>query len=60
MHDYAPIARILLRYGVGATVGLAQGEMLAADPDIVTVCAVALGALVEALYIIAKKKGWAT
>lgn len=58
--NYAPIARIILRYLVGAIVGLAQGNMLAADPDLVTVTALAIGAAVEAAYALAKRKGWTT
>lgn len=58
--DYAPIARIVLRYVIGAVVGMAQGDMLAADPDVVTVAALGIGAAVEALYVVAKRKGWAT
>jgi len=55
---YAPIARILIRYGVGAVIGLAQAEQLAADPDIVTFAALAVGAAVEGLYALAVRKGW--
>lgn len=58
--DYAPIARIVLRYVIGAVVGMAQGDMLAADPDVVTVAAIGIGAGVELAYAIAKRKGWAT
>lgn len=58
--NYAPFARIALRYGVGAVIGMAQAEALAADPDIVTAAALAIGAAVEAAYIWAKRKGWAT
>lgn len=58
--DYAPIARIVLRYVIGAVVGMAQGNMLAADPDLVTVVALGIGAGVELAYAIAKRKGWAT
>lgn len=58
--DYAPIARIVLRYVIGAVVGMAQGDMLAADPDLVTVVALGIGAGVELAYAIAKRKGWAT
>ncbi|OOY15059.1 hypothetical protein [Thioclava sp. DLFJ4-1] len=59
-NQYAPIARIALRYVIGGIIGAAQADMLAGDPDLVTVLAMAIGALVEALYAIAKKKGWAT
>lgn len=58
--NYAPIARIILRYVVGGVVGMAQGDMLAGDPDIVSVIALAIGAAVETAYVIAKRKGWAT
>lgn len=58
--NYAPIARILIRYGVGAVIGMAQAEKLAADADVVTVAALALGAAVEAVYAMAKRKGWTT
>ena len=55
--NYAPIIRIVLRYGAGAVVGLAQGEMLAGDPDVVSMLAVAVGGIVEAAYAWAKKRG---
>jgi hypothetical protein len=58
--QYAPIARIVLRYVIGGIIGAAHGDMLAADPDVVTVAALALGAAVEAAYALAKRKGWAT
>lgn len=58
--SYAPVARIVLRYGVGAVIGMAQGEMLAGDPDLVSALAVLLGAAVEGAYVWAKRKGWAT
>ncbi len=58
--NYTPYARILLRYGIGAVIGLAYGDKLAADPDVVTVVALLIGSCVEAAYLFAKKKGWAT
>lgn len=58
--SYAPIARIILRYIIGAVIGVAQAEQLAADPDVVTVVALGVGAAVEAAYAFAKRKGWAT
>ena len=58
--NYAPLARIAIRYGVGIFIGMAQAEVLAADPDVVTVVALAIGATVEAVYAIAKRRGWAT
>ncbi len=57
--SYAPIARIILRYVVGAVIGAAQAEAIVGDPDIVTIAALAVGALVEALYALAVKNGWA-
>jgi hypothetical protein len=57
---YAPLARIILRYLVGAVIGLAQADKLAADPDLVTVLALIIGAAIEAIYALAKRKGWAT
>ena len=56
----APIARILLRYGVGAVVGMKIGETLAGDPDVVLLLAAGIGAATEAAYAFAKKKGWTT
>lgn len=57
---WAPIARIILRYVVGAVIGMAQGEMLAADPDVVTLVALGIGVAVETAYTFAKRKGWTT
>lgn len=58
--DYAPIARIVIRYAVGLIVGADTAGILAADPDVITMAAVAIGGAVEVLYAIAKRKGWAT
>lgn len=55
------LARILLRYASGALVSygmLAQGTDLSLDPDMVLVLGVALGAIAEAFYAMAKKRGW--
>jgi len=60
MIEYTPIARIVLRYVVGAVIGAAQGGMLASDPDLVTIVAAGIGGLVEVAYVIAKRRGWAT
>lgn len=65
---YAPLVRILLRYGAGgiAAVAVASkispdlGERLAADPDLVMVLAGFLGAVIEGAYMRAKRKGGAT
>ncbi|MBZ4023740.1 hypothetical protein CKO11_14900 [Rhodobacter sp. TJ_12] len=56
--DYGPLARIAIRYGVGLIIGAAQAEVLAADKDVVTVAALAIGLVVETLYALAKKRGW--
>jgi hypothetical protein len=60
--DYAPIARIFLRYVLGgAFMGSDEiGQQLSMDPDLVMAATVAIGAVVEAAYAIAKRKGWAT
>lgn len=55
-----PIARIILRYGIGYLAGSQAGEALAMDPDAVLLLSLALGACVEFVYGIAKRKGWAT
>lgn len=59
---YAPLARIILRYLVGAAIMGSPmiGEQLAADADLVAVAAMLIGVGVEATYAIAKRKGWAT
>ena len=58
--DYAPIARIVLRYVIGAAfMGSDEiGAQLSADPDLVMTISVAVGAAVEGAYAFAKKKGW--
>ena len=58
--DFAPWARIALRYGIGYLAGSEIGNQLALDPDAVMIAALAFGAVVEAAYVIAKKRGWAT
>lgn len=58
--DWAPMARIVLRYIIGAIVGMDAGSTLAGDPDLVTIVALGIGAVVEVLYAFAKRRGWAT
>lgn len=58
--NYGPIARIVLRYGIGFFAGSSLGEQLSLDPDIVGLVALGMGAAVEAVYLWAKKRGWAT
>jgi hypothetical protein len=57
---YAPIARILIRYGVGVVLGADAASIMAGDPDLVSVVAAVIGVATEAVYAYAKKKGWAT
>ena len=58
--DFAPLARIVLRYGIGYLAGSGAGEALALDADAVNMLALAMAAAVEGLYAVAKRKGWAT
>lgn len=60
--DWAPWARIALRYVIGGVfMGSDEiGLQLAADPDMVAAAAVAVGAVVEIVYSVAKRFGWAT
>lgn len=55
---YGPVARIIIRYGVGIVLGAHAAEIAVGNPDIVTVVAGALGAANEAVYTVAKRKGW--
>ncbi len=56
---YAPLARIILRYLVGAgVIGSSQiGEQLAADPDLIMYVSLAIGAVVEWFYLRRNKAG---
>ena len=58
--DYAPLARIAVRYGVGLVLGANAADLIAGDPDIMALIAAGIGVAVEAVYVFAKKKGWAT
>ena len=58
--DFGPIARIILRYGIGYLAGSEVGDQLSLDPDLVLGLSLVLGAVVEGFYMFAKKKGWAT
>ena len=61
---WQPMARIVLRYGVGLVAGWAVGDALAGDPDMVdTVAAgvaLAAAAVTECWYRKAKREGGAT
>jgi hypothetical protein len=59
------IARIALRYIAGALVAFGviapeDAVLIHTDPEIVLAVGLAIGALVEGVYAIAKRKGWAT
>jgi preprotein translocase subunit Sec61beta len=61
----APIARILLRYLAGGLVAFGiiapeDAQIIHTDPEIVMAVGLALGAIVEGVYALAKRKGWAT
>jgi hypothetical protein len=56
--NYAPIARIVIRYGVGLVFGLEAGNLLAGDPDTVLIAAAVIGVVTEWAYAYAKKQGW--
>ena len=58
--DYAPWARIVLRYGIGYFAGSEMGEQLTANPDLVMALSVAMGAAVEWIYVLAKNRGGKT
>jgi hypothetical protein len=58
--DWAPYARVFIRYVVGLVIGMDAGASLAGDPDVVTLVALAIGAAVEAAYAYAKRNGGAT
>jgi len=57
---YAPLARIIIRYAVGIIIGADAANLLAGDPDVIAVAALAIGAVTEIFYAIAVKKGWVT
>jgi hypothetical protein len=58
--NFGPLARIILRYGIGYLAGSEVGEALALDGDAVIVLSLALGAAVEGAYALAKRNGGAT
>ena len=60
MKNIAPFARIILRYGIGYLAGSEVGGALALNPDAVMALSLALGAAVESIYALAKRRGWAT
>ena len=57
---YMPIARNVVRYGAGALIGTDAANIMAGNPDLVSLVALGIGLAVEAFYGFAKRKGWAT
>lgn len=58
---YAPIVRIVLRYGAGLIFGMEVGQVLAGDPDLVAVLVPLVTlAVTEISYWRAKRSGGAT
>lgn len=59
-----PIARIIIRYGLGAIAGAAITDTVLNDVDLMNILSIILAAVgswgVEHLYNIAKRRGWAT
>ena len=60
-----PISRIILRYLAAAlvTYGIVPvdvGAQIAMDPDLIALLGLALATLVEIIYTLAKRRGWAT
>ena len=60
-----PISRIILRYLAAAlvTYGIVPvdvGAQIAMDPDLIALLGLALAALVELIYTLAKRRGWVT
>ena len=57
--NYAPIARIVVRYAVGGVIGFDAADIIAGDPEVMSMIAIAIGAATEGLYALAVKNGWA-
>lgn len=63
MTEYtAPIARIIMRYLVGAVAfgSTELGDQLATDPDLIFFTSLAVGVAVEGFYAMSKRFGWQT
>jgi hypothetical protein len=62
--DLAPLARIAVRYLVGAIIGTAGADAIVNDADLMHYITIGLSALVgvatEYVYALARKRGWAT
>ena len=62
---FAPLARVILRYGVGflAGIGLVSEDMssqIQGDADVLVILIAVLIASNEAFWWLARRKGWAT
>ena len=61
---WAPLARIILRYLAGLAVGYGffapDDAALFEDPEMVALVGTGIGVVVEAVYALAVKRGWAT
>ena len=66
MKELLPVlARIFLRYLAGGLVAFGiiapeDAKIIHTDPEIVMAVGLALGAIVEGVYALARRKGWAT
>lgn len=60
MDRYTLYARLLLRYVAGGLFGADIANILAGDPEVISLIALGLAAGVEAMYAYAKRKGWET
>lgn len=62
--ELAPLARIIVRYLVGAIIGTAGADAILGDPDLMHYVTIGLSAAVgvgtEYAYALARKRGWAT
>lgn len=62
--DWAPTARIVARYVIGAIGGTALSDAIVSDPDLMNMLTIGISATasytVEKIYTYAKKRGWAT
>lgn len=59
----APLARIAARYVAGALVAyglIPHGDADVIQPDLALAIGAIMGAIVEGVYAVAKRKGWTT
>lgn len=58
-----PLARIIIRYGLGAIAGASIADVVLKDVDLMNIFGMVIAAIgswgVERLYAIAKRRGWA-